>query len=139
MKNYTKIKLNLLVGQAKPNPILGSALGQRGINIMDFCNRFNLMTSNIETGTVVPVFIHMYSDKTYKLIVKKPSCKFLLKKFIGMKDDEPLLRKNCIKIKKDVINKIISSKMEDLSSNDYNSNFATIVGFLKSAGIVYYE
>ena len=93
-KVKTQIKLQIPAGSANPAPPVGPALGQHGVNIMDFCNQFNTKTKSKEAGMIIPVVITIYQDRSFTFIVKTPPVSALLKKAVGIGDKKHLTDKN---------------------------------------------
>ncbi len=129
------IKLQINAGAANPAPPVGPALGQRGVNIMEFCKAFNEKTKD-KMGFKVPVIITVYSDKSFSFITKQPPASQLIMKAAGLKKgtDNPL--KNKIgKITKDQLMEIVKTKMADLNTNDVEMAANTIAGSARSMGV----
>ncbi len=129
------IKLQIPAGKANPAPPVGPALGQHGVNIMDFCKAFNEKTSKMG-DTVIPVVISVYKDKSFTFITKTPPAAVLIKKALGIKkgSDEP----NKIKVgilSKDKLEAIAKEKMEDLNANDIDAAMNIIAGTAKNMGV----
>ena len=130
------IKLQINGGQANPAPPVGPALGQRGINIMDFCNAFNDKTKEMEKGLKVPVEITVFEDRTFTFITKSPPAAVLLKKAAGIDSGsgEPN-RTKVAKIPVSKVQEIAEMKMEDLNANDIDAAVKIIAGTARSMGI----
>ena len=129
------IKLHITGGQANPSPPVGPALGQRGVNIMEFCKAFNARTAD-QMGTVVPVIITVYKDKSFSFIVKTPPAAVLLKKAIGDKKGSP--EPNRVKVgvvSRDQIREIAKLKMPDLNAHTIEAAEAIIEGTARNMGI----
>ena len=129
------IKLQINAGAANPAPPVGPALGQRGVNIMEFCKAFNEKTKD-KMGFKVPVVITVYSDKSFSFVTKQPPASQLIMKAAGLKKgtDNPL--KNKIgKITKDQLMDIVKMKMEDLNTTDIEMAANTIAGSARSMGV----
>ena len=138
------LKLQIKAGQANPSPPVGPALGQRGINIMEFCKAFNAKTQEMEQGSPVPVVITYYADKSFTFETKTPPASFLLKKAAGLK---PVGKRNrpkgsdkpgravagTVTVKQ--VREIAEAKMADLSANDVDQAMKIILGSAKSIGI----
>ena len=129
------IKLQITGGQANPAPPVGPALGQAGVNIMDFCKNFNERTKE-QTGTIIPVVITVYEDKSYTFITKTPPASVLIKKALNLTkgSNEP----NKVKagsITKKQLEEIAKLKMPDLNANDIKAGINIIAGTAKSMGI----
>ena len=129
------IKLQIPAGQASPSPPVGPALGQYGLNIMEFCKAFNEKTKGQE-GTVIPVLITVYTDRTYTFITKTPLTSFLLKQAakIAKGSGEPN-RTKVGEISREEINKIAQIKMPDLNANDLEAAIKMVEGTARSMGI----
>ncbi|QSW37979.1 50S ribosomal protein L11 [Candidatus Vidania fulgoroideae] len=128
------VKLNLKIGQVKPDSYLGSCLGSKGINVVEFCNSFNLINSD-KTGTLVPVLVHINTDKSFKIIIKKPTVINYLKEFLGIEKFPST--KNTLTISKTMVSKIAKLKLSDLNTPSLKKAKKTIIGCAKSAGIKY--
>ncbi len=130
-----KIKLQIPAGQATPSPPVGPALGQYGLNIMEFCKAFNEKTKGLE-GNVIPVLITVYTDRTYSFVTKTPLTSVLLKQAakIAKGSGEPN-RTKVAEISREEIKRIAQIKMPDLTANDLEAAMKTIEGTAKSMGI----
>jgi large subunit ribosomal protein L11 len=130
------IKLQVSAGEANPSPPVGPALGQKGVNIMEFCKAFNAKTQNMEKGLPVPVVITVYTDKSFTFITKTPPAAVLLKKAAGIKSgsSEPHLKK-VGKVNRAQLEEIANSKMEDLTAADLDAAVRTIAGTARSMGL----
>lgn len=130
------IKLQVPAGSANPSPPVGPALGQRGVNIMEFCKAFNAKTQNVEKDLPIPVVITVYADKSFTFITKTPPASILLKKAIGVKSGsaEPHVKK-VGKVTRAQLEEIANTKMEDLTAADMNAAVRTIAGTARSMGI----
>ncbi len=130
------IKLQVSAGDANPSPPVGPALGQHGVNIMEFCKAFNAKTQSMEKGLPVPVVITVYSDKSFTFITKTPPAAILLKKAAGIKSGsgEPHLKK-VGKVNRAQLEEIANTKMEDLTAADLDAAVRTIAGTARSMGI----
>ncbi|NCO00794.1 MAG: 50S ribosomal protein L11 [Epsilonproteobacteria bacterium] len=129
------IKLQINAGAANPAPPVGPALGQRGVNIMEFCKSFNEKTKD-KMGFKVPVIITVYSDKSFSFITKQPPASALLMKAAGLKKgtDNPL--KNVIgQITRAQLMEVVNQKIEDLNTDDLEMAANTIAGSARSIGI----
>ncbi|WP_347312449.1 50S ribosomal protein L11 [Defluviimonas sp. SAOS-178_SWC] len=138
------LKLQIKAGQANPSPPVGPALGQRGINIMEFCKAFNAKTQEMEPGSPVPVIITYYADKSFSFVTKTAPASFYLKKAAGLK---PVGKRNRAKGSekpgRDVagyvtvaqVREIAEAKMKDLSANDVEAAMQIILGSARSIGI----
>ena len=129
------IKLQLPGGQATPAPPVGPALGQHGLNIMDFCKAFNARTQK-EQGIIIPVVITVFSDRTYSFITKTPPASFLLKKAAGVEKGSAEPNKDKIgTVSMKQVEEIANTKMVDLNSNDLEGAVQIILGTARSMGI----
>ena len=143
-KGMGSLKLQVKAGQANPSPPVGPALGQRGLNIMEFCKAFNAKTADIEPGAPTPVIITYYQDKSFTLDIKTPPASFFLKKAAGLK---PVGKRNrpkaSVKPGKEVagtvtlaqVRQIAEAKMKDLNANDIENAMLLIEGSARSMGI----
>ncbi len=138
------LKLQIKAGQANPSPPVGPALGQRGINIMEFCKAFNAKTQEMEQGSPVPVVITYYADKSFTFETKTPPASFLLKKAAGLKPvgkrnrakgSEKPGRANAGSVTAKQVREIAEIKMKDLSANDVEAAMQIILGSARSIGI----
>ncbi|PQO24342.1 50S ribosomal protein L11 [Rhodobacteraceae bacterium WD3A24] len=131
-----QLKLQVPAGQANPSPPVGPALGQRGINIMEFCKAFNARTQEVEPGAPCPTVITYYQDKSFTLDIKTPPAAYYLKKASKVKSGSKTPgRSNVGTVTKKQIREIAETKMKDLSANDIESAMLIIVGSAKSMGI----
>ena len=130
------IKLQIPAGQANPSPPVGPALGQKGVNIMEFCKAFNASTQSSEPGMPIPVVITVYADKSFTFLTKSPPTSFFIKKVAKLKKGSQTPGKNVISsISKDDIKKIAEEKMSDLNTNDLESAKKMVAGTARSMGI----
>jgi large subunit ribosomal protein L11 len=129
------IKLQINAGAANPAPPVGPALGQRGVNIMEFCKAFNEKTKD-KMGFKVPVVITVYSDKSFSFITKQPPASQLIMKAAGLKKGTDNALKNKVgKITKDQLMEIVKTKMEDMNTTDVEMAANTIAGSARSMGV----
>jgi len=130
-----KIKLQVPAGAANPSPPVGPALGQHGVNIMEFCKAFNAKTQD-QPGMIIPVEIFVYADRTFSFITKTPPAAVLLKKAAGIEkgSGEPHLKK-VAKVSRDEIRKIAELKMPDLNAVDIEGAMRIIEGTARNMGI----
>jgi large subunit ribosomal protein L11 len=130
------IKLQVKAGEANPSPPIGPALGQRGVNIMEFCKAFNAKTADVEKGLPLPVVITVYSDKSFTFITKTPPATVLIKKAIGLKSgsSNPNTKKVGT-ITREQLEEIAKIKMEDLNAADLEAAVKTIAGSARSIGL----
>ncbi len=134
-KVIAEIRLQLPAGKATPAPPVGPALGQRGVNIMEFCKRFNAQTAD-KAGMLLPVIITVYEDRSFTFIVKTPPASFLLKKAAGLdKGSSEAKRKVVGKVTRKQIEEIAKMKMPDLNTDDLEAAMRIIEGTAKSMGI----
>jgi len=129
------IKLQIEAGKANPAPPVGPALGQRGVNIMEFCKAFNEKTKD-KMGFKVPVVITVYSDRSFTFITKQPPASALLMKAAGLKKgtDNPLTNK-VGKITKAQLMEVVNAKIADLNTDDVDQAASTLAGSARSMGI----
>jgi large subunit ribosomal protein L11 len=130
------IKLQVPAGKANPSPPIGPALGQRGLNIMEFCKAFNAQTSGVESGLVLPVIITAFADKSFTFILKTPPATILIKKMLKL--DKCSARPHTDKVGKLTrlqVEEIAKTKMKDLTGSDLNAAVRTIAGTARSMGI----
>ena len=130
------IKLQIPAGKANPSPPVGPALGQRGLNIMDFCKAFNAATQNVEPGLPIPVVITAFSDKSFTFVMKTPPASILLKKAANLTKGSPVPHTNKVgKITRAQAEEIATTKMPDLTAADMDAAVRTIAGSARSMGI----
>ncbi len=130
------IKLQVPAGQANPSPPVGPALGQHGVNIMEFCKAFNAATQDIEQGMPVPVVITVYSDRSFTYITKTPPASILLKKAAGIKSGSGVPNKEKVgKVTRQQLEEIAKAKEPDLTAADMDAAVRTIAGSARSMGI----
>ena len=131
------IKLQVPAGKANPSPPIGPALGQRGLNIMEFCKAFNAQTQNMEQGMPVPVVITAYGDRTFTFIMKTPPVTYFLKKAAGIQKGTQTPGKGAKvgSVTMDQVREIAEKKMKDLNANDVDAAAAMIVGSARSMGL----
>ena len=131
------IKLQVPAGKANPSPPIGPALGQRGLNIMEFCKAFNAQTQGIEPGLKLPVVITAYADKSFTFILKSPPASVLIKKAIKIDkgSGKPHLEK-VGKITREQLEEITKIKIKDLTGADMDAAIRTIAGSARSMGII---
>lgn len=129
------IKLQIKAGQASPAPPIGPALGQRGVNIMEFCKQFNAATQD-RMGLILPVVITVFADKSFTFIVKSPPAAVLLKKAAKLeKGSADPLREKIGSVTWDQCREIAQTKMEDLNATDIDAGAAMIAGTARSMGL----
>jgi len=130
------IKLQVKAGQANPSPPVGPALGQHGVNIMEFCKAFNAKTQGLEPGLPTPVVITVYADRSFTFITKTPPASILLKKAAGVKSGSATPHSNKVgKVTRAQLEEIASAKMEDLTAANMDAAVRTIAGSARSMGI----
>jgi large subunit ribosomal protein L11 len=130
------IKLQVPGGQANPSPPIGPALGQKGVNIMEFCKQFNARTAD-KVGLIIPVVITVYQDKSFTFITKTPPAAVLLKKAANLPKGSAEPNKTKVgKVTADQIREIATLKMPDLNANDIDHAMSMIAGTARSMGIV---
>jgi large subunit ribosomal protein L11 len=131
-----QIKLQVSAGSATPSPPIGPALGQRGINIMEFCKAFNAQTQDIEKGSPVPVVITYYVDKSFTFAMKTPPVSFLLKKAAGLKSGTKTPgRGPGGTVTRADVRKIAETKLKDLNAYDVDAAMLMIEGSARSMGL----
>jgi large subunit ribosomal protein L11 len=129
------VKLQIPAGQANPSPPVGPALGQHGVNIMEFCKAFNAQTKGQE-GTIVPVVVTIFTDRSFTFITKSPPAPVLLKKAAGIaKGSAEPNRSRVGQVSREQLREIAQLKMKDLNSYDFESAMKTIEGTARSMGI----
>jgi len=134
IKGY--IKLQVPAGKATPQPPIGPALGQAGLNIMAFCKEFNALTQKMEEGMPVPVVITAFADRTFTFITKTPPTSYLLKKAAGVPKGSAHLTKTTVgKVTGEQVRLIAEQKMGDLNAKDLDGAVAMVVGSARSMGI----
>ncbi|SVA09605.1 uncharacterized protein METZ01_LOCUS62459 [marine metagenome] len=130
------VKLQIPAGQANPSPPVGPALGQAGLNIMEFCNAFNSQTANSEPGVLIPVVISVYSDKSYTFVTKSPPASTLLKKAAGVNKGSGTPNTEKVgTVTKKQIEEIVEIKNQDLNAVDNEAAFKIIAGTARSMGL----
>ena len=130
------IKLQVPAGKANPSPPIGPALGQRGVNIMEFCKAFNASTQELENGMPIPTIITVYSDRSFTFVTKTPPATFLIKKAAGLKSGSKTPGKaSAGTIKRSQLAEIAQTKMADLNANDIEQATKIIEGSARSMGL----
>lgn len=131
------INLQVPAGKANPSPPIGPALGQRGVNIMEFCKAFNAQTqSNYEPGTPLPVVITVYADKSFTFIIKTPPATFFIKKAAGIQSGSKNPGKEVAgSVKVSQLKEIAKQKMKDLNANDIDAAVNILKGSCRSMGL----
>jgi large subunit ribosomal protein L11 len=131
------IKLQVPAGKANPSPPIGPALGQRGLNIMEFCKAFNAQTQKVEPGLPLPVVISAYSDKSFTFIIKTPPTAVLIKKAAGIEKGSPRPHTDKVgKITRKQVEEIAKTKTPDLTAADLDAAMRTVAGSARSMGII---
>ncbi len=130
------IKLQVPAGKANPSPPVGPALGQRGVNIMEFCKAFNAETQGMEPGLPIPVVITVYSDKSFTFVKKTPPASVLLRKAAGIEKGSSTPHSvKVAKVTRAQLEQIATTKMPDLTAANMDAAVRTIAGSARSAGI----
>lgn len=130
------IKLQVPAGKANPSPPVGPALGQHGVNIMEFCKAFNAKTQDVEPGLPVPVVISVYSDRSFTFITKTPPAAVLLKKAAGIKSGSGTPNSDKVgKVSRAQLEEIATTKMPDLTAADMDAAVRTLAGTARSMGL----
>jgi len=130
------IKLQIPAGKANPSPPVGPALGQRGLNIMEFCKAFNAQTSSMEPGLKLPVVITAYADKSFTFVLKSPPATVLIKKAIKLdKGSQRPHEQKVVKITRAQLEEIAKIKTKDLTGADLDAQVRTIAGTARSMGV----
>jgi len=131
------IKLQVPAGKANPSPPIGPALGQRGLNIMEFCKAFNAQTQKVEVGLTLPVVITAYADKSFTFIIKTPPVTVLIKKAAGIEKGSQRPHTDKVgKITKTQVEEIAKAKMPDLNAASVEAAMRTVAGSARSMGII---
>ena len=136
-KVQSYIKLQIPAGKANPSPPVGPALGQHGVNIMEFCKAFNAQTQSVEPGLPIPVVITVYSDRSFTFIMKTPPAAVLLLKALGIPKGSGT--PNTVKVgtvQREQLEEIAKQKMPDLTAADLDAAVRTIAGSARSMGLV---
>ena len=130
------LKLQVPAGGASPQPPVGPALGQAGINIMDFCNAFNSATEDKEKGLPLPVVINVYEDKSFDFSVKSPPASVLIRKALGIPKGSGIPNRDKVgTISRKQLEEIVEMKKEDLNANDMDQAVKIIAGTARSMGV----
>jgi large subunit ribosomal protein L11 len=130
------VKLQIPAGQANPSPPVGPALGQQGVNIMEFCKAFNASTQGMEQGMPVPVVITVYSDRSFTFVTKTPPAAVLLRKAAGIEKGSGEPNKTKVaKVTRAQVEEIARTKMPDLTAADLDAAVRTIAGSARSMGV----
>jgi large subunit ribosomal protein L11 len=130
------VKLQIPAGQANPSPPVGPALGQQGVNIMEFCKAFNASTQSLEAGMPVPVVITVYSDRSFTFVTKTPPAAVLLRKAAGIEKGSGEPNKTKVgTVTRAQVEEIAKTKMPDLTAADLDAAVRTIAGSARSMGV----
>jgi large subunit ribosomal protein L11 len=130
------IKLQVKAGQANPSPPVGPALGQHGVNIMEFCKAFNAQTQSVEQGLPIPVVITVYSDRSFTFVTKTPPASILLQKAAGIAKGSSVPNRDKVgKVNRAQLEEIAKTKQPDLTAADMDAAVRTIAGTARSMGI----
>ncbi|MEO5338230.1 MAG: 50S ribosomal protein L11 [Magnetospirillum sp. WYHS-4] len=130
------IKLQVPAGKANPSPPIGPALGQAGLNIMEFCKQFNAKTQGMEEGMPIPVVITAFADRTFSFVTKTPPVSYFLKKAAGLAGGSKTPGRGFVgKVTMDQVREIAKTKMQDLNANDIEAASRMIVGSARSMGL----
>jgi len=131
------IKLQIPAGKANPSPPVGPALGQRGLNIMEFCKAFNAQTQGVEPGLMLPLLITAFADKSFTFLIKTPPATVLIKKAIKLEKGSGKPNADKVgKISRAQLEEIAKMKMKDLTAADLDAAVKTIAGSARSMGVV---
>ena len=134
-KLMTMVKLQIPAGKANPAPPIGPALGQHGVNIADFCSKFNAVTSKMG-DTIIPVEISIFEDRTFTFITKTPPASILILKALNLQKGSGEPNKNKIgKLTKAQVKEIAEKKMPDLNANDFDAAMKIVAGTARSMGV----
>jgi large subunit ribosomal protein L11 len=131
------IKLQVPAGKANPSPPIGPALGQRGLNIMEFCKAFNAATQNVEPGIPIPVVITAYADRSFTFVTKTPPASFFLKRAARLEKGAAIVGRGSTigRVTMAQVREIAEKKMEDLNANDIEAACRMVIGSARSMGI----
>ena len=130
------VKLQVPAGQANPSPPIGPALGQQGVNIMEFCKQFNAQTQNVEKGLPIPVVITVYSDRSFTFIMKTPPASVLIRKSLGLEKGSGTPNTAKVgRITRAQLEEIAKTKTPDLTAADLDAAVRTIAGSARSMGV----
>jgi large subunit ribosomal protein L11 len=131
------IKLQVPAGKANPSPPIGPALGQRGLNIMEFCKAFNAQTQKVEPGLALPVVITAFADKSFTFIIKTPPASVLIKRAAGIEKGSKIPHTDKVgKLTRAQAEEIAKTKMPDLTASDLDAAVRTIAGSARSMGVI---
>ena len=130
------VKLQVPAGQANPSPPIGPALGQQGVNIMEFCKQFNAQTQQVEKGLPIPVVITVYSDRSFTFIMKTPPASVLIRKALGLEKGSGAPNTSKVgRISRKQLEEIAKTKTPDLTAADLDAAVRTIAGSARSMGV----
>ncbi|MCC7549617.1 MAG: 50S ribosomal protein L11 [Burkholderiales bacterium] len=130
------VKLQVPAGKANPSPPIGPALGQRGLNIMEFCKAFNAQTQGVEPGLPIPVVITAYQDKSFTFVMKTPPTTVLIKKALELQKGSPKPHVDKVgKLTRAQVEQIAKSKTPDLTASDLDAAVRTVAGSARSMGV----
>jgi large subunit ribosomal protein L11 len=131
------VKLQVPAGKANPSPPIGPALGQRGLNIMEFCKAFNAQTQGIEPGLPLPVVITAFADKSFTFVIKSPPSTVLIKKAVKIDKGSARANKDKVgKITREQLEEIARTKMKDLTAANLDAAVRTVAGSARSMGVI---
>ena len=131
------IKLQVPAGKANPSPPIGPALGQRGLNIMEFCKAFNAQTQGVEPGLPLPVVITAFADKSFTFVIKTPPATVLIKKAVKLdKGSSNPLKNKVGKITRAQLEEIANTKLKDMNAADIDAAVRTLAGSARSMGVI---
>ncbi|AIN47416.1 50S ribosomal protein L11 [Candidatus Palibaumannia cicadellinicola] len=131
------VKLQIAAGMANPSPPVGPALGQQGVNIMEFCKHFNVKTESFEKGLPIPVVITVYSDRSFTFVTKTPPAAILLKKAAGIKSGSSQAKIEKVgKVTHSQVREIAETKAADMNSSNVEAMYRSIIGTAFSMGLV---
>ena len=135
-KVVTIIKLQIPAGQANPAPPVGPALGQHGVNIMDFCKAFNAQTQSEQQGRIIPVEISVFEDRSFTFITKTPPAAVLIKEALNLKSGSGVPQRDKVgRLSQDQLRSIAETKLPDLNANDVEGAMKIIAGTARSMGV----
>jgi large subunit ribosomal protein L11 len=130
------VKLQVPAGSANPSPPIGPALGQQGVNIMEFCKQFNAQTQKLEKGLPIPVIITVYSDRSFTFIMKTPPASVLIRKALGIEKGSGVPNTQKVgKISRKQLEEVAKTKMPDLTAADLEAALRTMAGTARSMGV----
>lgn len=130
------VRLQVAAGQANPSPPVGPALGQHGVNIMEFCKAFNAHTQSLELGLPIPVVLTVYADRSFSFVTKTPPASVLLRKAVGIEKGSPMPNAQKVgTVTRSQLEEIAKTKMADLNANDIESAMRIIAGSARSMGL----